>query len=243
MRKLYLHLTTFMLLAAFFLTPSMSQVSKAQHLYPTFKKVSVKANAQGMANADIEYIRISNASGSSQLTKIDNMNRKSVLTDDVLAIGDQAAVKKLAAELIDCYYDGMWELPYIETRQEVTVVRGGKYVVYLTNYIGYYGGATASCGSTAECYNLHTGTKVNLDYLATGAWRSPLKRTLWNKCKERVQLQCTYDEMNIPTNCVITEFGIKFLFGQGELSCNADGVVEIELSDDELKALGIDIRW
>ena len=244
MKRYHLHLTSFVVLVASLLAPFMAEESRAQYIYPTFKKVSVKANAQGKAEADIEYIAISNASQSTILTHIDNLNRKKVFGDEVIYIGNQAAANKIALELTEYYYDGIFAIPSQTTRQSVQVIRGGKYITFYTDIFIYFGGANGMPISATECYNLQNGNVLNLAYLSTGSWRAALKRAIYNKCCTRVEtLFCTYDDIEIPTMCALTEFGVQFFFPTGEIAANVEGPIIIEISDDELRSMGVPIRW
>ena len=232
------------LLISLLVLPLTAISAQAQYVYPTFKKVSVMGNARGMAEAEIEYISISNASKSTILTHINNLNRKRVFGDEVLYVGDQAAANKMALELVDYYYDDIIAIPSHSISQNAQVIRGGKYVVFYTDSYIYLGGASGLPISAVDCYNLQNGNVLNLSYLASGSWKGALRRAIYNKCRTQVEaLFCTSDELEIPTMCGLTEFGVQFFFATGEIAPNMAGSIIIELSDDELRSLGVPVRW
>lgn len=227
------------------MTLSIGKAS-AQYVYPTFKMVTVNGNANNKATTSFKYVRIANASSSNILTSIDRANRRDVFGNDVLSIGDQAAANKVAYEYTDAYYEGMWELPYQNLTQNVSVIRGGKYVQFISKISSYFGGAHGLYGENYECYNLYNGNKLNLDYLRTGSWASYIKRLLYNRCREQLGSEfmvSSYSEFSIAKAITLSEFGVVFVYQQYEISSGAMGVVTIELSDSEIANTGAPKRW
>lgn len=232
------------LLIASFAILSAALPAQAQVVYPTFKLTKVEGNANGEGEATINYAQITNASQSAVLAKINNWNRKSVFLDnDVLIVGDQAAANKMAEQMAEFYYDGVWAIPSISRSQDVQVVRGGKYVVFTTSSYSYIGGMHGTAGTDCTCYSLTTGDKIDLSYISTGSWTESLKRIICERCQPYVSYELSFMDWDVPYVWALTEFGVKFYYAQGELGCTADGIIEGEIRDDELRAIGVPIRW
>ena len=94
-------------------------------------------------------------------------------------------------------------------------------------------------------FDLATGELISFDYLEDARWLPQLRKLIYYKLSEWSQNYVgTAEKIYIPTKSIkITERGLRLYFNPGNVGSNADGVIEVELTDKELSSLGIPTRW
>ena len=213
---------------------------EAQTPEPILKRVEVNGNADGKAKAEISYIQICNAKNFAALRRIETSNRQEVFGEDVFLLGNKMGANILASTLVDYYYEGMFELPSISCFQEAKIMRGDKYLTISSRWYSYLGGAHGIYYTYFSCYDLRLGERVNLDYLSH---EMALKSIIYDKCRNKVSTPMSLDEWPMPQVWHITDKGVRFHYNPGEVSIMADGQIEGDISDAELRAAGVKVIW
>ena len=213
---------------------------------PQFKTIVVNGGVTGRCSVQIKYQRIANDSGNVAFQRINRANRMDVINDKAGSYSDDIAVQDITAEMLEFYYEGMFALPYYTAEQSVRMVRGGKYAVFSTYVEMYMGGAHGINADHRTTYNLSTGNKLDMSYLMTGGWGSAVRRQLYNRCRQQLgasfEIASFYD-MPDPSSYELTERGVVFIYFPYEIAPYVEGNIRVELTDAELRNLGVPIRW
>ena len=213
---------------------------------PQFKSVKVNGGVTGRCSVEIQYMRIANDSGNAAFQKINRANRMAVINKRAATTSDDIAIQDIAAEILEAYYEGMYQIPYHNVTQSARTVRGGKYVVFSTYIEAYYGGAHGMNTESSDAYNLSTGDRLDLSYLAAGAHGLTIRRVLYNRCRQQFGynfLVSSFSEMPAPSSYELTDRGVTFIYFPYEVAPYAAGNVRIELTDAELRQLGVTVKW
>lgn len=213
---------------------------------PQFKTIVVNGGVTGRCQVQIKYQRIANDSGNVAFQKINRANRMEIINERAATTTDDIAVQDITAEMLDFYFDGMYSLPYFTAAQTARTIRGGKYVVFSTYTEMYMGGAHGVNADQRTTYSLSTGNKLDMSYLMTGGWGSAVRRQLYNRCRQQLgasfEIASFYD-MPDPSSYELTERGVVFIYFPYEIAPYAEGNIRVELTDAELRQLGVPIRW
>lgn len=216
------------------------------YVVPQFKTVTVNGGVTGKCSVQIKYQRIANDSNNAAFQKINRANRVDVINQRAATTSDDIAVQDITAEMLDFYFDGMYSLPYFTAAQTAHTIRGGKYVVFSTYTEMYMGGAHGVNADQRTTYSLSTGNKLDMSYLMTGGWGSAVRRQLYNRCRQQLgasfEIASFYD-MPDPSSYELTERGVVFIYFPYEIAPYAEGNIRVELTDAELRQLGVPIRW
>ena len=213
---------------------------------PQFKSVKVNGGVTGRCSVEIQYMRIANDSGNAAFQKINRANRMAVINKRAATTSDDVAIQDITAEILEAYYEGMYQIPYHKVTQSARTVRGGKYVVFSTHIESYYGGAHGVDADECHVYNLSTGNQLDVSCFTTGGCWYNLKRELYNRCRQRLGDQFEVEslsDMPEPSSFELTDRGVVFIYFPYEVSCYAIGTVRIELTDAELRQLGVTVKW
>ena len=213
---------------------------------PQFESVTVNGGVTGRCTVTIEYQRITNDAGNAVFQKINRANRIDVINDKAANYSDDIAIQDITAEMLDYYYDEMFQLPYYTASQTVRTIRGGKYVSFSTYVEMYMGGAHGINTESSVAYNLSTGDRLDLSYLAAGAHGLTIRRVLYNRCRQQFGdyfMVSSFSEMPAPSSYELTNRGVTFIYFPYEVASYSEGNVRIELSDAELQHLGVPVRW
>ena len=213
---------------------------------PQFKSVKVNGGVTGRCSVEIQYMRIANDSGNAAFQKINRANRMAVINKRAATTSDDIAIQDITAEILDAYYEGMYQIPYHNVTQSARTVRGGKYVVFSTHIEAYYGGAHGMNTDSSDAYNLSTGDRLDLSYLAAGAHGLTIRRVLYNRCRQQFGynfMVSSFSEMPAPSSYELTDRGVTFIYFPYEVAPYAAGNVRIELTDAELRQLGVTVKW
>ena len=213
---------------------------------PQFKSVKVNGGVTGRCSVEIQYMRIANDSGNAAFQKINRANRMAVINKRAATTSDDVAIQDITAEMLDYYFDGIFGLPYYTASQTVRTIRGGRYVVFSTYVEMYVGGAHGMNTESSDAYNLSTGDRLDLSYLAAGAHGLTIRRVLYNHCRQQFGynfMVSSFSEMPAPSSYELTDRGVTFIFFPYEVAPYAAGNVRIELTDAELRQLGVTVKW
>lgn len=216
------------------------------YVAPQFKTVTVNGGVTGKCSVQIKYQRIANDSNNAAFQKINRANRVDVINQRAATTSDDIAVQDITAEMLDYYVEGLFGEPYHNVSQTATTIRGGRYVQFSTYVETYFGGAHPMIADMCSIYNLSTGNLLDLSYMMTGSYGSTLKRYLYNYLRQELGTffqVSSLSEMPDPSSCELTEQGIIFIYFPYEVAPFAAGNVRAELTDQQIRNMGIPVRW
>ncbi|MBO5830543.1 MAG: hypothetical protein J6R01_02930 [Alistipes sp.] len=220
--------------------------SNAQNYAPQMETIVVNGGVTGYCSVRIEYQRIANATGNAAFEKINLANRIDVINERAAETSDDIAIQDITAEMLDFYYEDMYNLPFYDASQTAKIVRGGKYVVFSTHTEVYMGGAHGMYADSHSVYNLSTGDKFDMGYLMYGDWGSRIKQHLYDRCCQQLGdsfMVESLSDMPEPSSYELTDEGVVFVYFPYEISPFCNGNVRVEYSDEELMGLGTPLCW
>ena len=219
----------------------------AQTAIPTLKTVTVEAEVSGKSRVSIKYKQIENSAGNSVWAQI-NREIVSRIVSNSGATSMRSYAKLVAKEYAEEYGYYTQEYgysTYMHIEQSASIVRNKTILCIETNEEFYTGGAHGMYGQDVDCYNLATGQRYDLSYLSTGNWVISLRQLLYIKCREKLGelLQVTADKIEVPTVAKLTSRGVAFIFQPYEVASFSEGIIEVEVTDAELRSIGVPIKW
>lgn len=217
----------------------------AQTAIPTLKTVTVEAEVSGKSRVSIKYKQIENSAGNSVWAQI-NREIVSRIVSNSGATSMRSYAKLVAKEYAEEYGYYTKEYEYsMRIEQSASIVRNKTILCIETNEESYTGAAHGMYGKDVDCYNLATGQRYDLSYLCTGNWVLSLRQLLYIKCREKLGelLQVTADKIEVPTVAKLTSRGVAFIFQPYEVASFGDGIIEVEVTDAELRSIGVPIKW
>ena len=223
-----------------------TNIVHAQKFTPEFQTVEINSGIRDRCTVHIKYLRIVNKSNNSALTKINRANRIDAINEKAASSSDEIAVKGIATRMLDYYYDDMMNIPEYDASQTAHTVRNGKYVVFTTRIYEYMGGAHGYYCDKHSIYDLRTGDRLDLSYIATGSWEDNVKQQLHNRYRQKFGDQSSmdsYSNMPLPSTFELTDRGVAFVFQPYEIACYSMGIIRFEFTDAELTEMGVPIRW
>ncbi len=225
------------------------QTAGVKVVAPKFKTVELEVANSGICPITYTYQDIVNSTASKALTKV----RRSIyeLTfgnyASPNAIDIRGAVEREAKAFRADFPKNSSEIigsPYNRVTQQTSLLHNGK-ILCVTNISLCNLGGRDIYSERYYNFDLATGELISFDYLEDARWLPQLRKLIYYKLSEWSQNYVgTAEKIYIPTESIkITERGLRLYFNPGNVGSNADGVIEVELTDKELASLGVPLIW
>ena len=129
--------------------------------------------------------------------------------------------------------------------QVAFTVRDERILCYETNIEVYAGGPHGGSSMWYECYDLSTGQAFDFAYLYEGEWADGFKALVYDRLGGLVENLFVESpaELPISESVLITESGLVIVYQPYAVACYADGILSVEVSDDELAQIGVPLLW
>ena len=214
-------------------------------ILPEFEEYRLEAAADGY-EVELSYQRIENSEASEALAIIDAANYDHTFEEYATSPRDV----ELSAQLLLEDYAGEEHgdgLCYRYVMEQVAMlVRDEQVLCYETFVELYTGGAHGGHSLHYECYDIASGQAYDFAYLAEGDWGAAVRELIYQRMMEvcdGVALLDDADEVYIPRSVKLTDRGIVLVYQPYEVAFYDAGIISVELSDEELAAVGAPLLW
>ncbi len=219
-------------------------------LLPEFDEFVLCSADEGLYSVDIRYQRIANADKSDVLAAIDRMNY--LHTFDECAV-EPADVEYSAQLLVEEYASSCTEIDGVECLgcsytldQQALLCRDDSVVCFETCVDIYSGGAHGGTSLLCECYDVATGRLYDFGYLVDGEWAAAVRGIIYDRLSalcDGLLFLASADDVYIPRSAQLTDDGLLLVYQPYEVAAYDEGIISVELSDEELAAVGAPLLW
>lgn len=216
---------------------------------PEFQEYTLEDSVPGKYSVAIRYQHLIGSRECDILERIEMVNYLHFFEESATEPADieasmQDISKTFARDILDCDYCVDCYL-YID--QETFTAREGSVLCYETHVDVYAGGAHGGQSLWYECYSLETGQPYDFGYLSEGAWAEAFNELLYNRLLASEAndglLINSYKELPPADSVLITDKGLTFVYQPYSIASFAQGILSVEISDDELAATGVPMLW
>lgn len=214
-------------------------------ILPQFEEYILSVEESGYS-VNITYQRMTNTERSAALSHIDELNYKHTFDEYALEPMDvEASARMLVEEYAS--EEHMSEQAYSYNLDQVVILSRNDEVVCYESYIEVYtGGAHGGQSLIYECYDIATGQAYDFGYLMDGEWCDALRQLIYERIVDMYgdeQLIATAQDIYIPRSVKLTDSGLLLVYQPYEIASFDAGILSVELSDEELAALGVTLLW
>lgn len=195
-------------------------------------------------NVEITYQTIQNFKDSQALTSIEEQNYINIFGEDIMPMNIEAAYKKMEKQFNDEYseYNEYQLTPCsCKIEQWCSFTRQNRVLCYRTFIHTYTGGAHGSYCIYYNNYDLKSGECYNLNYLFEGETGKAVRQIVCNKLREKdAEILGGWEAEELPpfSSAALLDNSVLLIYQPFEIASFAQGEVEIEISDEELLAVG-----
>ena len=214
---------------------------------PVFQEYTLEKSEPGLYSVTIRYQRIANTEESDILQSIDLANYATTFDGYVVEPADvEASAHLMATDYSAQFADFQhFDSPWYSLDQEAFTARDGRIVCFETQVSIYTGGAHGGHTLIYECYDLNSGQLYDFSYLLEGEWAEAVRTLLYERLllEEDYLIIASAEELHIPHSVLITEEGLTFVYQPYEIAAFSEGIISVELTDEEIEATGAPLVW
>ena len=224
-----------------------------QKVLPEFEPFTFESTDNSTYDVRVTYQRIANVWDREVFAKIEWLNysnsfegyEKETMDDDgFLRMDLDAAAKSIVEEYADYAAEGEGPMCWYLMDQTAYFVRENTVLCYETLVESYTGGAHGGQSLWDESFELETGSLYDFGYLFDGEWGTALRELLYARLNEEYAILIDSAEMlPLSSSMALTDAGLLFVYQPYEVAPYSEGIISVELSDEELADTGAPLVW
>lgn len=202
---------------------------------------------EGYSRVEVRYQHI--ISGDNEIyAYIDEMNYAHTFGEDAVEpMNVRLVVENIAQQFASIARDLRAECGsefYSIIDQSVSGVRDNSILCIETYVETYTGGAHQHYSLYYECYDLTTGRLYDFNYLLDGQSATAMRELIYNTISQsHNMLFIDKEEIYIPSSVKISDSGLVMVYQPYEIAPFSEGIISIELSDEQIAATGAELLW
>lgn len=219
---------------------------------PEFEPFTFEATDNATYDVKVTYQRIANMWDREVFAKIEWLNYSNTFEGYDMESGDDgfirmdlnAMAQKIVEEYADYAMEGEGPMCRYSMDQTAFFVRDDAVLCYETFVESYTGGAHGGQALWYECFDLATGSLYDFGYLFEGEWAEELKTFLYSRLSESYAIVIeSADALPMSSSVVLSESGVVLIYQPYEVAPYSEGIISVEVSDEELEELGVPLLW
>ena len=224
-----------------------------QKVLPEFEPFTFEATDNSTYEVKVTYQRIANLWDREVFAKIEWLNysnsfegyEKETMDDDgFLRMDLDAAAKSIVEEYADYAAEGDGPMCWYSMDQTAYFVRENTVLCYETLVESYTGGAHGGQSLWYESFDLETGSLYDFGYLFEGEWGAALRELVYERLnKEYAILIDSAEMLPVSSSMALTDAGLLFVYQPYEVAPYSEGIISVELCDEELAETGAPLVW
>lgn len=203
---------------------------------------------EGYSRVEVRYQHI--VSGDNEVyAYIDEMNYAHTFGEyAVEPMNVKLVVENIAQQFSEIARDLMMEGGcefYSLIDQTLSGVRNNSILCIETYVETYTGGAHQHYSLYYECYDLATGRLYDFSYLLDGESGPSMRELIYSTILQSHDtiLFIDEEEITIPASVRVTESGLVLVYQPYEIAPFGEGIISVELSDEQIAATGAELLW
>ena len=224
-----------------------------QKVLPEFEPFTFESTDNSTYDVRVTYQRIANLWDREVFAKIEWLNysnsfegyEKETMDDDgFLRMDLDAAAKSIVEEYADYASEGEGPMCWYSMDQTAYFVRENTVLCYETLVESYTGGAHGGQSLWYESFDLETGSLYDFGDLFDGEWGAALRKLLYARLNEEYAILIDSAEMlPLSRSMALTDAGLLFVYQPYEVAPYSEGLISVELSDEELADTCAPLVW
>ena len=230
----------------------MSCTNIKKQVLPEFEPYHFVASDGETYNVEITYQRIANMWDREVFAKIEWQNYSNSFEgydaerddDGFIRMDLDAMAQRIVAEYADYVStDDVSRCSYTMD-QTAFFLRDNTILCYETLVESYAGGAHGVQTLWYECFDLESGSLYDFRYLFDGECGDAVKELIYNRlCDEYTLFVEDAAALPMSSSATLTESGVVFIYQPYEVAPYSEGIISVEISDEELSEVGAPLLW
>lgn len=219
---------------------------------PEFEPFVFESTDNSTYEVRITYQHIANMWDSEAYSKIEWQNYmhsfpawESVKDEnDIVAMDIEAMAASIVAEYSEYAKSAEGPICSYIMDQAAFFVRDDSVLCYETLVDSFAGGAHGAQMLWCECFDIATGAPYDFRYLFDGEWGGAVKALVYERlCADNCLSIDSAEALPMSSSATLTDTGVVLVYQPYEVAAYLEGILSVEISDEELEACGAPILW